>query len=115
MRIKLNKEYKQYLRLIIICLIKNHNYRKTNCEYEWEKRFLKKRRKEEKFWDKFEELQSEYNLQKFNIKDSSFIEPSSNENNIETVKNLEDKIYESLEDKDRGIELKDKNYSFNLV
>lgn len=47
---------------------------------------MKKPREEANFGDKFEELEYESSLHESSIKDSSFVKPNSDKNNLKMVK-----------------------------
>ena len=79
----LSKKRKQHLSLISARAAESHKHRKIDRENERKKRFLRKQREEEDFWDEFEELQSESSSDESNIEDSSLDEPSSDEDNLE--------------------------------
>ncbi len=93
----------------------SHKHRKIDQENKREKRFLRKQREEEDFWDELEEFQSESSSDESNIKDSSFDEPSSDEDNVEVDKKQGDNIHVRLGDQDRGVQLGDKERSFRPV
>ena len=111
----LSKKRKQHLSLITARAAESHKHRKIDREYERKKRFLKKQREEEDFWDEFEELQSESSSDESSIEDSSLVEPSSDEDNLEVVKKRGDNTCEGLGDEDGGVELGDKDRSFKPV
>lgn len=54
-------------------------------------------------------------LDKLNIKNFSFEEPSFDKNNIKVDNKKEDNIYKNLGDEDRKIQLGDKKRNFRLV
>ena len=105
----LSKKRKQHLSLITARATESHKHRKIDREYE------RKKREEEDFWDEFEELQSESSSDESSIEDSSLVEPSSDEDNLEEVKKRGDNTCESLGAEDGGVELGDKDRSFKPV
>ena len=108
----LSKKRKQHLSLMTTRTTESHKHRKIDREYERKKRFLKKQREEEDFWDEFEELQSESSSDVSSIEDCSFVEHSSDEDNLEEVKKRGDNTCEGLGDEDGGVELGDKRPQF---
>ena len=111
----LSKERKQHLSLISARAAGSHKYRKIYRENERKKRFLRKQREEEDFWDELEELQSESSSDESNIEDSSLDEPSSDKDNVEVDNRRGDNTHEGLGDQDGGVQLGDKERSFRLV
>ena len=115
MIIVLSKKRKQHLNLISACAAESHKHRKIDRKNEQKKRFLRKQREEEDFWDELEELQSESSSDEANIKDSSLDKPSSDKDNVEVDTKWRDNIYEGLGDQDGGAQLGDKDCSFRPV
>lgn len=96
----LSKKCKQHLSLISARAAESHKYRKIGRENERKKKFLKKQREEDNFWDEFEGLQSESSSDESSIEDSSLVEPSSDEDNFEVENKLGDNTNEGLGEKD---------------
>ena len=111
----LSKKRKQHLSLISARAAESHKHRKIDRENKQKKRFLRKQREEEDFWDELEELQSESSLDESNTEDSSLDEPSSDEDNVEVDNKLGDNTYEGLGDQDGGVQVGDKERSFRPV
>ena len=111
----LSKKRKQHLSLISTRAAENQKHRKIDRENERKKRFLKKLREEEDFWDEPEELQSESSSNESNIEDSSLDEPSSDENNMEVNNKRGDHTREGLGDQDGGLQLGVEERSFRPV
>ena len=111
----LSKKRKQHLSLISARAAESHKRRKIDRENEQKKRFLRKQREEEDFWDELEEFQSESSSDESNIEDSSLDEPSSDEDNVEVDNRRGDNTHAGLGDQDGGVQLGDKERSFRPV
>ena len=86
-------------------------HRKIDRGNERKKRFLRKQREEEDFWDEYEELQSESSSDESNLEDSSLDEPSSEEDSLEVDNKRGDNTHEVLGDHD-GVQLGVEEHSF---
>ncbi len=111
----LSKKRKQHLSQISARAAESHKHRKIDRENERKKRFLRKKREEEDFWDELEEFQSKSGSDDSNIKDSSLDEPSSDEDNVVVDNRRGDNTHIGLGDEDGEVQLGDKESSFRPV
>ena len=102
-------------KLISARAAESHKHRKMDRKNERKKRFLRKQREEEDFWDELEEFQSEPSSNESNIEDSSLDEPSSDKDNLEVNNKWGDNTYEWLGDQDGGVQLRVEERSFRPV
>ena len=110
----LSKKRKQQLLQMSARAAESHKHRKIDRENERKKRFLKKQREEEDFWDGYEEPLSESSSDESNIEDSSHDESSSEEGNFGLDDVRGDDTLEGLGD-NGGIQLEVKERSFKPI
>ena len=68
----LSKKRKQHLAQIIVRAEENKKHRKIDQKNQQRRRFLRKQREKEDFWDEQENFRSESSSDKSNFVDSSF-------------------------------------------
>ena len=76
----------------------SHKHRGVDRENERKRRFLRKQREEEDFWDEYEESLSESSSDESNLEDLSLDEPSSEEDSLEVDNKRGDNTHEGLGD-----------------
>ena len=98
----LSKKRKQQLSQMSARAAESHKHRKIDRENERKRRFLRKQREEEDFWDEYEEPCSESSSDESRFEDSSHDGTSSEEDNLDKGNIRGDNICEGLGDDDNG-------------
>lgn len=112
---RLNKKRKQHPSLISARAIKSHKHRKIDQENIQKKRFSRKRREKDNFWDELKKLHLESSSDKSNIENSSLNKCCSNKNNLKIVNKQKNNIYKELGDQDREVQLGVEEYNLRPV
>ena len=110
----LSRKCKQQLSQMSVRAAESHKHKKIDQENE-RRRFLKKQREEENFWDEYEELRSESSSDESNFKDYTLDEPSSEEDNPDGGNSRGDNTHEGLGDADGGVQLGVEERSFRPI
>ena len=108
MTIGLSKKRKQHLARIIVCAAESKKHRKIDKENQRKRRFLRKQKEKEDFWDKYKDFRSESCSDKSDFIESSLDRYSSDEENLDEEENGGDGTQEALEDDNGGVQLEAK-------
>lgn len=111
----LSRKRKQQLAHITARAAESHKSRKIDRGNQRRKRFLRKQKEEEDFWDEHEDPQSESNSDESNFDESSLVERSSDKENVDADDGRGDNTKEGLGDDDGGIQLEVEDNNFRRV
>ena len=92
----LSKTRKQHLAQITARAAESNKRQKTDLENQRRRKFLRKQREEEDYWDEHEDLQSESSSDESNFAESSLDGRSSDEENSEVDNRRGDGTQEGL-------------------
>ena len=111
----LSKKRKLHLARMTARAAESKKARKIDVESQQKKRFLRKQREEEDFWDEHEDLRSESSSDESRFDECSLDEQSADEESLEVDNGRGDNTQEGLGDNDGGVQLEDEDPIFRPV